>query len=741
MDHVLTEKQRLFARYTYWKGSTIPNDLFHNLATANQQRYSTTNAVVGYTWTINPSTVADVRLSYIRFLFGFYPPNTGTNLSAFGPAYGALQSQVDFPQFPASQVQGMQTFNYVTVRNTNNNEALSESLTKIIGRHSLKIGGESRKIEWSYGQTNFSSGQFTFTSGFTALNPQAPTGSGYPMASYLLGDAATGQAQQIRIAKQQSWYHGIYAADTFQFTPKLTLNLGLRWEYPGSFTEAHNAAAVFLPTTADPLGATVGLPLTGLVAPVHSAAYPDRAIHPAKWDLFAPRVGFAYRWTAEMVIRGGYGISFLPSDVIFGNAPWTSPPNLATTVMTTTLDGGITTSAVLSNPFPAGLLQPPGNNPNIEATVLGSVPQVPIPIQPAPYVQQWNFAVQQQLPGNLAFEIGYAGSKGTHLPLNSVVSGFPFYQVDQISDSLLSQGNALVKQVANPFYGKVPATAGILAQPTIAAGQLLRPYPQYSGVNNTSQMNGASTWHSLQAKGERRFKGGGTLLATYTWSKLLSNSDTVTSWLDGGSGLIQDWNNPKGERSVASFDVPQRATISYVIDLPFGKGKKFAGDLPAVANAFISEWSINGTTTFQSGFPLLFSAQPTTLSSSLGGGTPRPNVVGGCNGLIGGTAQSRLSKWFNTSCFTQPGAFAFGNEPRADARLRSQGIANFDIAAAKNIASWERVRVRFETEFFNIANRTQFNNPNAQLGNALFGQVTAVRKQPRLIQFALRLSF
>jgi hypothetical protein len=137
----------------------------------------------------------------------------------------------------------------------------------------------------------------------------------------------------------------------------------------------------------------------------------------------------------------------------------------------------------------------------------------------------------------------------------------------------------------------------------------------------------------------------------------------------------------------------------------------------------------------------LFSAQPTTLSSTFGGGTPRPNVVAGCNALIGGSAQPRLSKWFNTACFTQPGPFAYGNEPRADAALRSQGIANWDVAVAKNVANWEGVRVRFETEFFNIANRTQFNNPNAQLGNALFGQVTAVRNQPRLIQFALRVSF
>ncbi len=741
-DHIINDNQRLFARYSYWQGKTIPNDLFHNKATANLQQYDTVNAVLGYNWSINPTTVADVRLSYIRFVFGFYPPNTGASLSSFGPAYAALQNQVTFAQFPASQVTGMQTFNYVTVRNANNNEALSENITKIMGRHTIKFGAESRRIEWGYGQTNYSSGQFVFTTGFTALNPQAPAGSGYAMASYLLGDAATGQAQEIAIAKQQQWYHGLYVQDTFQVSNKLTVNLGLRWEYPGQFSEAHGAASVFLPTATDPLGTTVGLPLKGLVAPVSSSAYPSSVIHPAKWNLFGPRVGFAYRMDEKTVIRSGYGISFLPNDVVFGNGPWTSPSNLATTVMTTTLDGGITPYATLSNPFPGGLLQPPGHTSSLESTVLGSIAQVPVPNQPAPYTQQWNFTIQRQLPGNLAAELGYAGSKGTHLPLDSVVAGFPYYQADQISDAYLPLGNQLVQQVANPFYGKVPATAGILTQPTVAYGQLLRPYPQYSAINNTSNMAGDSTYHALQAKIEKRFGTGGTFLAAYTWSKLLSNSDTVTSWLEGtGVGIVQDWNNASLDKSLASYNVAQHLVFSYVYDLPFGKGKRYAQSLPKAADMLIGGWSMNGTTTLQSGYPILMTAQPTTLSSTFGGGTPRPNYVGGCNSSISGSAQSRISQWFNTACFTQPGPFAYGNEGRADASLTNQGIANWDVAVAKNFLITERYKLRFETEFFNIANRTQFSAPNTQLGNPLFGIITAVRNQPRLVQFALRLSF
>jgi len=741
-DQVIGDKQRLFARYSRWLGNTIPNDLFHNKATANQQRYSTNNAVLGDTYSFTPTTVADFRVSYIRFLFGFYPPNTGADLSLWGPAYARLQNQVTFSQFPASQVQGMQTFNYVTVRNASNNEALSGSITKILGRHTLKFGGESRKIEWNYAQTNYSSGQFVFNSGFTALNPQAPAGSGYPYASFLLGDAASGQAQQVVVASQRQWYHGAYVADTFQLSSRLTVNLGLRWEYPGSFSERHDAATVLLPNASDPLGQKVGLPLMGLVALVNSPDYSSRLIHPAKWNLVAPRLGFAFRLNPKTVIRSGYGISFLPNDVVFGNAPWTTPANQATTVFVSSLDGGITPFASLSNPFPNGLVQPPGHSSAFAGSLIGSNIQSPVPDQPYPYVQQWNLTVQRELPGGAALEVGYAGSKGTHLPLDPVVSGFPYFQVNQIADQYLAQGNALLAQVANPFYGKVPSTAGILAQPTVAQGQLLRPFPQYGNVNNVSYMAGDSTYHSLQVKMEKRFGSGGTLLGTYTFSKLISNTDTVTSWLETtGAGTVQDWNNARLEKALASYDVPHRAVLSYVYDLPFGKGHKVLGNAGGVGGKLVSGWGLSGTTVFQSGFPLVITAQPTTLSNTFGGGAPRPNVVGGCQKDVSGTAQERLNKWFNTACFTQPGPFAFGNEGRTDAGLRNIGINNWDVALSKTTAFTERVKLRFETEFFNIANRTQFSPPNAQLGNPSFGIVTAVRNQPRLVQFALRLSF
>jgi len=739
VDHTINSNQRLFARYTYWEGTSISTNLFNNTVVATPvTKFDTVSAVIGYNWTVTPTTVADVHASYLRFIYGWFPPSTGSDLSIYGPAYAVLQKQMTYTQFPNVAINGMQGFSTINVRSDTNNYILSESVTRIAGRHTMKIGGESRRIDNGHGETNQPSGSFTFTTGFTALNALSPAGSGYAAASYLLGYPSAGLTQEIVIARQQSWYHGLYAQDTFQASKRLTLSYGLRWDYPGQFGEAHNAASVFLPTTPDPLGAKVGLPLMGPVVSVKSSLYPNATIHPARWKLFAPRFGFAYRADERTVIRSGYGISFLPNDTLFADGPWSTPSVRVITTMIATTNGGITPNATLSNPFPAGLSLPPGHSEDVESPILGSNPQIGVPAVPTPYVQQWNFAVQRELPGGTALEVGYAGSKGTHLPIGIPINGT---SGNQIADSYLSLGNQLVNQVPNPFFGKVPVTAGILTAATISQGQLLRPYPQYSDTSITSNYEGDSTYHGLQAKVEKSFGHGGRLLGAYTWAKLLTNTDSASSFVDSGTGGYQDWNNRALEKSLVSSNVAHHLVVSYVYDLPFGKGQAFGQHLPGLASAIVSGWVISGTSNFQTGFPIALTAQPTTLNTTFGGGAPRPNVIAGCNTQISGSAQSRLNQWFNKACYTQPGPFAYGNEPRTDPLLTSQGIANWDVALARTTSIKERYKLRFETEFFNIANRVQFSAPTAQLGNPSFGIVASTRNQPRLVQFAMRLTF
>lgn len=225
---------------------------------------------------------------------------------------------------------------------------------------------------------------------------------------------------------------------------------------------------------------------------------------------------------------------------------------------------------------------------------------------------------------------------------------------------------------------------------------------------------------------------------------MISDVETLTTWLDSANGVsgIQNWYDFRNERALASFDSRQRLTVSYVMDLPFGKGRRFLSSLNSVADRFVSGWGINGVSTFQKGFPLGFTATPNQLSGFNYG--LRPNVVPGCTARLTGSAQSRINKWFDTSCFTVPASFTLGNAGRSDPSVRGPGINNFNFALFKRTAITERFNLEFRAEVFNLFNRVQFGQPNrtaTTASNATFGQITTQLNDPRLIQLALRLRF
>jgi hypothetical protein len=254
---------------------------------------------------------------------------------------------------------------------------------------------------------------------------------------------------------------------------------------------------------------------------------------------------------------------------------------------------------------------------------------------------------------------------------------------------------------------------------------------------------GNSTYHALQAKVEKRFSQGGTLLASYTFSKIIANVETLTTWLDSPTGVAgyQDVYNLKGERAISSFDSRSRLTLSYVYDLPLGKGKKLLPGVKGVADKLVSGWGINGLTTFQDGFPLGLSATPNLTGFNTG---LRPNVVAGCNPVISGPIQQRLNRAFDTSCYSVPAAYTMGGEGRTDPVLRGHGINNFNASIYKKTSLTERFNLEFRAEAFNLFNRVQFGNPNLQASTAAgntFGIISTQLNTPRLIQLALRLTY
>jgi hypothetical protein len=350
-------------------------------------------------------------------------------------------------------------------------------------------------------------------------------------------------------------------------------------------------------------------------------------------------------------------------------------------------------------------------------------------------MQQWNFNVQRQMPLDVFVDAAYAGSKGTHLP----VGGF---QQNQLPPEYLSLGQALFQQVPNPFFGIVDQ--GGLQAPTVSRGQLLRPYPQFTGLVTQGIGIGTSSYHSFQLKAQRRFQNGASILVTYTAAKLISvGTDSHTGWLEsetGGVSGFQNFHDFRNERSLSSFDVPQRFVASFAVDLPFGRGRRFAGSASGVTGKLVSGWGLEGIVTFQSGLPLRLTSQPNT-TNSFGGGS-RPNSTG-TSAAISGPAQERLGRWFDTGAFTAPPPFTFGNVGRTLPDVRAHGINNWDVGVFKNtpLSPDGRLNLQFRAEFFNLANRVQFGFPGQTLGNPQFGVVSGQVNEPRLVQLALRFSW
>jgi hypothetical protein len=734
VDYRLSDKQLIFGRYTHWAGITISYNPFKNATGFPTSSYNSQQVVLGDTYAFDAKTVSDFRISYLRFVYGAIPVSAGTDLSTFGPNWASLNNQVLLRTAPLPLVSGFADelfqFMNVSIPSTNNDYAISGNLTKIVGRHTLKFGGEGRRLDWYFSQSIFGAGAFSFIPFFT----------GNSFADYLIGKPfLRGSDQGSRVSSPQI-YQGYYFADTFQVSHKLTLNYGVRWELPGAFEEAKDKATVLLPNALDPLGAAVGPvngnQLTGQLALVNSPLWHDRHTQSVRYGLFAPRVGLAYSIDPKTVIRAGYGINYIPNDVAFDAGPWRSPIN---NTFSTPLFFNLPSSFSYSNPYPDGLLKPGGRSQTYVNSLEGGSVASPVPNQPYPYVQQWNLNIQRQVGAGAILQVGYAAAKGTHLTFDNL-------ELNQLPNKYDSMGDALFTQVANPFAGKLPGSS--LNGATIAQGQLLLPHPQFTSFAGRGLNAGSSTYHALQATFEKRLPFGATVLASYSWSKFISDVDSLQDFLEHGTpGVVQNSADLRAEKSLTSYDVPQRLVLGYTVDLPFGKGRKWLGNIAGFSDKMVSGWGIGGITTFQSGFPLALSLASHPHDASGFGldffnvGPERPNVVSGCDKSASGSAQSRLNAWFNTACFVSPDPFGFGSESRTDSSLRSAGINNWDFSIFKNTTVSERYRIEFRAEIFNVANRVQFGPPGTQMGIPTFGVVSEQINEPRLIQFALRFKF
>jgi hypothetical protein len=397
----------------------------------------------------------------------------------------------------------------------------------------------------------------------------------------------------------------------------------------------------------------------------------------------------------------------------------------------------------VDNPLPDKINLPTGRTQAGLDTALGQSIAGRVPDQASGYAQQWNLALERSIGHNSTAAIAYAGSKGTHLILSLTYTGTGL-NLNQLPDNYDTLGSQLLTQVANPFYGMLPAGT-TLGAPTVAEGYLLLPHPQYMGaVLQSVPRDGDSSYHALQASYIRHFGHAGTLQGAYTWGKLLSDTENTSAFQDGQGGIavVQDNLNLRAEKSVSEEDIANNLVINYDLDLPVGTEERFLTNLHGAANALIGGWRFNGIIKLHSGSPLALVAAGNGLSQ-FGAGAIRPDYIAGCRkrDLSPQHSSGRVKQWFNTACFSQPGNFSFGNEARVDPALKAENADNFDVSINKSFDLTGRTRMKFTSEIFNLFNHAQFTAPNLNMASPGFGQVQAQTNLPRTVQFALRVSF
>lgn len=686
---------------------------------------------VNSTWIVNPTTVITARYGNNRFPNLIAEVSQGLDPAALGfPA--ALSSQLQAKFFPTTFLANHDQLGQNTSQLDNwKSQQISGTLAKTAGRHNLTFGGEYRRIRMNYQDFGNAPGTYTFSGAFTQADPNSSSGtSGSDVADLLLGLPISGQIDITTQLNTYLDYNALFAQDDWRLSSRLTLNLGLRWESETGLKEDHNQLAVGFDRTAKSTlgnGATV----TGgiLFAGVDGNRRDTGDLSRAK---FAPRLGASFQLTPKTVLRGGYGILYAPLryDPVAALAPGYTQGNS----YVASADNNQTPANTLSDPFPTGLLKPAGNSAGLLTGVGNAVTSYDQNLH-APRVQQFSFGVERELPGHIALEASYIGTRGANLSPSP--TGSNAVNINQLDPSNFTLGSALSDQVANPYY--VAGGAGILGQTTIARSQALRPFPQFTGVN-LFLSSAHSDYNALLLKAEKRAGHGLNLVTSFTWSRNRDSSfGTANSIQSPGVVAPQNAYDLEAEYSYAVNDVPYRFVAGVLYDLPFGAGERFKTG-SRWSDQIIAHWQLNVLPTFQSGFPVAIHQTSNPNSSIAGNGVERPNLNRGVALGTSGSLYERLNGYINPAAFTASGAYSFGDAPRTLA-LRGPGYENWDISLFKSVPIRDRANVQFRAQAFNAFNTPQFGGPNTAFGSSNFGKITAQANFPRYLQLGLHITY
>jgi hypothetical protein len=709
-DQVITEKDRFSIHYVTnkrWQTGPYYGWQIPALGPNNFERYNQ-GANAQLTSTLSPTLVMTTRFGFTEHIFlnymnggGFDPTQLGFPASLVAQAQGKFFPQLTFTNYTGFGQAGNNS-------DTSTNWYLSSVLNKVVGKHSLKFGGEYRVLFDNL--PNYSFANFAFTPGWTqqnALNADALSGNAF--ASFLLGYANTGTAPYNASPAFGYRSAGLFIQDDIRISSKLTINIGGRYEYESPITERYNRENAGFDLTSPSNLKVPGLSLTGgLLFPSSS----DRL--PWKRDLnnIDPRIGVAYHMLPKTVIRAGYGMSYVPTYL----SPQTQGFSTSTPFVNS-LDGGLTPSGQLNNPFPTGLLAPTGNSLGL-STFTGQAITYADQNRTIPYIHQFSAGFQEELPFKVLLDISYVGSRTRQLATTK--------NIDALSTAQLALGQPyLTAQVANPFAGLLPGTT--INGPTVQRQQLLLPYPQFLSVTRTGLSNGTAWYNSLQIQMQKRLSHGFHLLVNYTYSETMQ----ATSYLN------PQFNDSQLERVRASEDLPQRLSIAggYTIPLFLHSNR--------IVRGVLGGWQAQLIALFQSGRQLAgVDAYPTGTSQFVDGPyNPNGYYFNGCTLNTNNVRQNCASATQPVAWIQRPaGTIRVDGTQWSQIREMRPGL--MDSSIFKSFPLHERLVLQFRLEAFNTFNTPWFGLANTTLGNARFGLMGNTQSNdPRNVQVAAKINF
>jgi hypothetical protein len=712
--------------------------------------------VLNDTVTPSPTWVINSFVSYSRWQEAHLAQSYGmADASNIGLSPSLFQAPI-LPGISVENYAGLGvTFGGGFQKYTRYSNTLGMNFTKQLSRHTLKFGGNFddqgiNNTDESNG-VNTGSAAFNFGTALTSCDPDPSGGpclasnsgsaiSGNALASMLLG-TSSGGGQSFNIDPAMAMHtFGLYVQDQWRVTPRLTVNVGVRYENQRPATERFNRLEYFNTTVTNPISSQIGFNVPGGFEYADSNGNGRYAWPPNNMD-FAPRAGVAFKIAEKLVARVGAGIYFLPSSAMLSfDNPGQFYGFSSSTPYNATAQNGYVPLNLVNNPFPNGLNQPTGSSQGLLTLVGDGQSQIwPLAPHPTPYSEEWSFDLQYQITPHSVFQIGYMGNRGRKL-----LYGNPNINANQLSDQLLGLQSKLDQQVPNPFFGVLDPSTPLGSQSTIAYNQLLRPFPEFTSIGWTRSLPGArSSYNALDLKYNWSFSAGFNALVTYRWSKALDNGpEDFIGWATGNQW--RDSDNTMLDYNISTHDVPQSFATALVYDLPYGRGKRWGDSAPGFLKEALGNWQVSSVIRLASGLPLP-SGVFWSYSNPLGTyGFPGPQMAD----LVGDPvpAQRTPNNWVNAGAYSAPAnAWTIGNAPQRMTQLRERSARNVDISVAKNFGG-ERYQAWLRAEFLNAFNYAQYSlSPYNSFPLCVtcgdFGDLDSTENSPRTIQLSLKLVF